>query len=667
MNWLFSLLFYLFLLFQYSLSGEVLLHIFGYERTWGMRCVTGFFFLFFLSFLVAFPCQLLMLSWDIYVIIFSIGLLILDGFFLFYIKKYCLIKEIKEYRFFEICKLKKNLKENWLGIFLVCIFTLFSISNMLPLYQLNYDDFYYIGKMINLIDSPMLMNEDYYSGIEIVQSSVPVYRVINTYELTYAFFGSVFKIDLTFFCRLTMTLHNYILFYLVYKTFAKIFIKDSQSQYALLPFFIFLLPQGYLQSGISTPINHLSFQSYDLWQFQTAMFYGGSVVRMLSIPVLLIFSIPLFKKLQIKKIFWIALISVSFVSFSSSFIQIFILYFLIIFIVFFLNICIRCWNENDKKGFIVNFIGLLLFSIFLLSSKVWDHINLIYNNNYLENLEQFTLFDQGWFKNDIILFIAPIVLLITFIIHRKQNCSRLVVIFLSIIISMIISSYFYEFFTVTSFNAFFVSNRTIASVQYMIIILLGILFVDLTSNLFLSKKIMVYLSSVFIIFIIIFFKLNENQFLKYSYLASGISEYGWDFRHELRFDSTMNLEIYDQVGEYFNSLPYGNYQFYSSPVFEYNGKSIYEEGFIMSSNRIQLSCRGGNPLLDSEENKILDAFCQGSQINEHDIIQLIFDNKIDYILVQDDYNAQLLVDYGFEKVLDVNNSSGNCKLIKIMD
>lgn len=667
MNWLLSFLFYFFLLFQYLISGEVLLQFLGYKKTWGMRCITGFFFLFFLSFLVAFPCQVLMVSWDIYVVAFSILLLLSDCLFLFYFKRHYQIKDIKAYRFSMIPMFKNFFKTNWLGILFVCVFTLFSISNLLPLYQLNYDDFYYIGKMTNLVESPMLMNEDYYSGIEIARSSIPIYRLINTYELTYAYFGFIFKIDLTFFCRLTMTFHNYLLFYLVYKNFAKLFINESESQYVILPFFIFLIPHGYLQSGLSTPINNLSIQSFDLWQFQTAAFYGGSIVRMLSIPVLLIYSIPLFKKLQIKKILWLAIVSISFVSFSSIFIQIFILYFLIVFIVFFLNNCIGYFIKKGIKNFLINFVGLLSFTMFLLSSKVWDHLDFIYTDNYLKNLEQFGLYDKVWFENDIILFLAPIILLITFILYRKQKNSRLIVIFLSIIVAMIVSSWFYEFFTITSFNSFFVSNRTVASIQYMIVTLFGILFVNLILKLFSSRNILIYLSSLFIFSVITFFNLNENQFLKYSYMGSGISEYGWDFSHELRLDSTMNLSIYNQVGAYFNSLSYGNYQFYSSPVFKYNGKLIYEEGFLMSSNRIQLSCRGGNPLLDSEENKILDDFCQGSLMDEQEIINLILDNEIDYILVQDDNNAKFLIDYGFEEVLNIDNTSGDCKLIKIIN
>ncbi|WRK53112.1 hypothetical protein SD457_23770 [Coprobacillaceae bacterium CR2/5/TPMF4] len=41
---------------------------------------------------------------------------------------------------------------------------------------------------------------------------------------------------------------------------------------------------------------------YDGWQFQTAIFYGSSVVRVMAIPILIIFGIELVKNLLSKKL-----------------------------------------------------------------------------------------------------------------------------------------------------------------------------------------------------------------------------------------------------------------------------------------------------------------------------------------------------------------------------
>lgn len=70
-----------------------------------------------------------------------------------------------------------------------------------------------------------------------------------------------------------MVIHNYILVLLVYYALAEVFAgkETALSQYVLLPFVVFIIPFGYL--------NVESFiHMYDGWQFQTAIFYGGSVV-----------------------------------------------------------------------------------------------------------------------------------------------------------------------------------------------------------------------------------------------------------------------------------------------------------------------------------------------------------------------------------------------------
>lgn len=122
-----------------------------------------------------------------------------------------------------------------------------------------------------------------------------------------------------------MVIHNYILVLLVYYALAEVFAgkETALSQYVLLPFVVFIIPFGYL--------NVESFiHMYDGWQFQTAIFYGGSVVRVTAIPTILLFAKDLLEKIDFRKIIFMGMIYLVMLSFSSIFIQIGILMFLIL-------------------------------------------------------------------------------------------------------------------------------------------------------------------------------------------------------------------------------------------------------------------------------------------------------------------------------------------------
>ena len=84
MNWIFTIIFLTVIFLHYSLLGEGLLSFFSYENNFNKRIIAGFFFTFFLTFLVGFPCQLFQLSWNLYFILQITVLLIVDFFFLFY-------------------------------------------------------------------------------------------------------------------------------------------------------------------------------------------------------------------------------------------------------------------------------------------------------------------------------------------------------------------------------------------------------------------------------------------------------------------------------------------------------------------------------------------------------------------------------------------------------
>lgn len=90
---------------------------------------------------------------------------------------------------------------------------------------MNYDDSYYIGKIVNQVGSNALLSENYYNGnlSNVIDGGIT--RILNTFEISYGFFANLFNIDIPFFCRVAMTIHNYILTFLCYKAVGELFIK----------------------------------------------------------------------------------------------------------------------------------------------------------------------------------------------------------------------------------------------------------------------------------------------------------------------------------------------------------------------------------------------------------------------------------------------------------
>lgn len=663
MNWIFTIIFLTVIFLHYSLLGEGLLSFFSYENNFNKRIIAGFFFTFFLTFLVGFPCQLFQLSWNLYFILQITVLLIVDFFFLFYswkgIRNHFLNIKRKNILKSSI----KVLKENWICFLFVGLFTLFSMANQLPVYGMNYDDFYYIGKITNLVGANHLLTENYYSGAVEISNGFDIIRTINTYELSYGFFSTIFHIDVTFFCRGTMVIHNYFMFVLVYKELASILIPRKYVQFALVPFFIFLIPQGYLHNvsilGVLPPI-----KSYDLWQFQTAVFYGGSVVRMLSIPVLFIYSFPMLRKLNIKKIIWLAILSFSFISFSTIFIQNFIIFIWAIFLIYALVQIYDGWKESQKIKLIAN-IGLFLLVIGIMgSSKLWDHFSFINTESFHYSVYVFADFDNEWVQHDLILKVFPFVFLVG-ILLSKGILKKTVYLFIAFIYIILKSSFFYEFLTVTSFNQYFVVYRTISSIQYICLLLLAITVI--LFYLKISKKIFFpsVISLMCIVTVVVFFRTHTPIFVQYSYNGSGIAKAGWNFKRVLDFDNKMTPDIFYKVGEYFNSLPYGNYRFFAPSVFKFDQVDTLELGFMMSSNRIQIHERGGFEGITQEESEIISNFCLSDDGEFEEVNDLLNKYDTEYLLISNEAHKKEMVIHGAQEILKVDNISGTYYLLKL--
>ncbi|MDD7281957.1 DUF6077 domain-containing protein [Floccifex sp.] len=657
MNWILTFIFYFFLFFQYALSGEFILSLFGYEKTSGKRIIAGFLCTFFITFLVGFPCQLFFTSFNTYFIIQILVFIIFDMILIIHYRNR--ISRFFEYKEYKTINYKEILKNNWVCILLVVLFTTFSMSSQLSIYQLNYDDIYYVTKINNLKNAAHLMDTDFFNGRLLDSLNFDLVRTINTYELSYAFLSTISHIETIFFCRVTMVIHNYVLFTLVIKEFASFLVNKNHQQYALLIFFLFLIPCGYLQEGLPLPLH---VYSYDLWQFQTAMFYGGSVVRMMALPILYIFSEPLVKKMEFKKIIWLGLLSIVMMSFSTIYIQLLILFFIVILVIKLLTIIISNIKESKLKTSAA-MLAIILIVLLMFATKYLDHFSFIKTDSFVSNFNSFMQFELNWYSRDLILKLGIVIILLGFIFSKQWNKKRLYLLCIGLYL-LIYNAFFSEFLLVTSVGYFFVILRSISSIQYLVLILCCCSVIQLFERFNIKNIIYNLISVLYIGCILVFFTLNQNVFTQYDFLASGISGDGWDFSRVVDFDTPMTATIFDEVGSYFDTLPEESYKLFCPEAIVTDGIDSYNYGFVMSSDKIQIHNRNGFDVLNDQELTYLTDFSLYGQGDVNAVKELCSKEGISYILV---FNSQAK-DYlssSYELILENTENINPYYLFKI--
>ena len=136
MNHLLTFIFLIFIFYFYWLIGEFVADCFAIKiKNSTAYVIYGFISVFFISFIIGFPCQLFQLSWNVYFILFCV---LFFSFFVFLLwRKYKNISTfVNEFK----SSLKKeniidHVKNNWVIYIFVFLFTLFSVSNVMAFIQ----------------------------------------------------------------------------------------------------------------------------------------------------------------------------------------------------------------------------------------------------------------------------------------------------------------------------------------------------------------------------------------------------------------------------------------------------------------------------------------------------------------------------------------------------
>lgn len=663
MNWILSIP-CLFVLFAfYRLLGEFVIEKTGYQnKSVSLKLIAGFLIVHFLGFLVGFPSQYFQVSWTFFFVALSIVYLTIIVLLIRYYKD-----KIKgwgnEWKQNWHAKLKEHFKNNWFIYLIVIVFTLFSMSNQMAYYVGNYDDAYYIGKVINQVGAPVLSVENYINGGLLSSGSDSILRVVNSYEIIYGYFASLFHISIPFFCRGTMVIHNYILMFMLYRSLAELFVSKKNAQYTLVVFGIFLFSNGYLTEGwVNLP---LKFRIFDAWQMQTAIFYGGSVVRTMAIPVLLLFGKDLIRKFEIKKFLFIIIFSISFLSFSTIYVQ----QALLLGYLFVVIKCIAIFIDHYKTNRKYTIISAIVFSCLIIGlflTVILSNLSIFSSESAKYTSENYLHYHDYLFKNDITLAIGFIIM-IGMLFITKDKIKRLLLLIVFGLYLLVFNDIFVNLMTVTSFNFFFVSLRTVASLQYILLVFIAVIAIYLFEKVHIPKfQLIIPIGATCSLAILIGFVFTHlEQMGSYDYAGSGLDKNGYSAKR-LFSNQYMVPELVVEIGDYFNSLPYGNYYFVTESTVPYEDTTIDKRVFNMASNRIEVCYEGGCNYFRPSETELMDNYYSG-ELTYDDIKDTLEYFKIDYMLVEGEEKKNELEAAGKEAILIYEDNGDIYYLIKLRE
>lgn len=220
----------------------------------------------------------------------------------------------KKKGYFFSCNICEFLKDNFMVI-VVCMalaFMLFFYFRMF--WEGNHlDDGYYVTKVATLPELETGFRTNYAVG---VQSSVVDSYVLNTWELEASVFVHLLGVHATLYLRLFQSIFHYLVCLNCILAFSSKLVsnlsKNVSSFEAQFPVGAMLLLFLYDLFAEGTNIFYVS----DMTQNNTAMYYGGALVKVISIIILLLFYIEE-KNISLKMIFGVIGISVALISRST--------------------------------------------------------------------------------------------------------------------------------------------------------------------------------------------------------------------------------------------------------------------------------------------------------------------------------------------------------------
>ena len=646
MIWIKTLLFLVISFFIYYNIGIIILEKMNFsKKSVPKSIVLGFFIVYFVNFIVAFPLQVLQVSWLVYFISLSI-VYVVGLIYVFKLRKEALKASFNTLKNnFGFAMIIRHLKKYWILYTIAFVLSMLSMANQFPYYSMNYDDAYYIGKVTNLINSPNLLNENYYNGS--FTDAQSLIRYFNTYELGYGYFSTIFNIKVTFFCRATLVIHNYLLILLCYFALTSQFFDEKKAQYALLPFSLFFITFGYL--------NGVEFiQMYDGWQFQSAIFYGSSIVRVMGIPLIMLFGYRLLEKFSTKDFLLVVILSLSLLSFSTIAIQILCITFFLLLVIKAIYILINNKDKKLKTIAALSIVGLVVILLLLNSVSIFGI--------HLGSLREGESYFSQYIYNNIFFSWGTVILLVA-LFMIKDKTFRYLTIFLILYHGILYSGMFEQFLGITSVNQFFVTLRTAAAIEHILLLYVGFIVLRLFELLRLPSFLCIILSTLTISYPLYFAWDNIDTFRQLKWLGAGVGIDGYSISRVVKNNDDMVPDLYTEIGDYFNTLEYGNYRLLSAERFPYDTTSLDMKGLIMTSNRIE-TCFYEGCDFTKKEYKLVKKYFK-NKVEFATIEPILKENNVSYILIDNEEQKNILLQKGYELKLTSTNAERNFYLFKL--
>lgn len=412
-----------------------------------IRFVLGYYI--FTSILAVFGMivQVFRLPWKVF-LIYSIVIVLIFNYILF---KKIDFKEIKT-------QIIEYLKTHYFILFLSILLLLIGYMNLWLIWGNNMsDDAYYITRIANLpyVSNPFDLNLT--NGFEIGTSINPY--IINTWELESSVWTYIFNITPTVYARFFLALFNiYLLLSTIYSLSIKIFKNTDESinicfvQFTCMICLIFSFNSFALS-------NYNLLTGTDLWQFNSAMYFGSSIIRTGGLTLLLtLFSDK--NSVGFNEILIAILISIAMFSKSTIALPFLLLFALSYFIVI-------LGNRNDKWRFISVVICFLLVILTFILPNIKETNDLILSQ-FIINLKSplilyslFVIFLSVFFGNDLvkrinlILLIIGILLIVNPINNLFEFCSVY-----SFVAARMLTNYMYTLIIIaTIYTTFFIIKK----------------------------------------------------------------------------------------------------------------------------------------------------------------------------------------------------------------
>lgn len=620
MNWLMTILFLVFMVTLYYVTGTVALQFLkGKQRiNFSHKIIAGFIGISFLQWCVGFPAQLFHVSWGVY---FWILVLVYVAFVV--LCAWVLSNGFKQWHIDLNPKkimqqIVAHVQSYWFIYVLVIIFSFFSMTSQLPYFEMNYDDHYYIGRIVQEIGANQLAIENYFTGS--IQG-IGFDRILTTYEIGYGFWAEIFSITPSFFARGTMVVMNYYLVFLSFHMLSGLFIKKKHYvQYGLIIITILVIPAGYLWVNKQTMM-------YDGWQFNTAVWYGSSIVRMVLLPILLVLSTQF---LKYKKMTILALLMITCTMIGFSAIAIPIVVGFVMSYLFVLLIQQVIMNKSWKLKLLCGMT--LLIGIV----GVYAVANLNIEHSFFEKVQQAVIIFQEdnttrLTGSSIFLPSATLALLSITTIKKKYRLQGLAMIAMSVVIFIPPAIHI---LSLSSMGYFFVIARTFTAIQVILLIMSGSFIVGVMER---TKYIVPIVVSATLIAIVCFQLNHLESYKTITFMGSGISKSGYSVSRLVN-NPTMIPKIYNDLAEYFETnQEQERYSIITPQIVEYeSGKLHLNAGMIMTANNIEVcnsnygTCQG----MIEEEKQLINKFFNNDLENNDEFKEIILKDQIEYIIVE---------------------------------